>query len=157
MDWYALETRADEKVAGDLTLASVVVYRAMSRIEFWDGRRSIVRVRHEPLLPGVLLVGSPSIPRGATREWHRYMQSAATRLPLRVHDADDFIMRCERGDFDVRHEDRHYKIGDTVLVTMLGVVGEVVSRPRGRRYEVEVASGRVTRRLTVGQGGLALA
>lgn len=138
MDWFALETRRDDKVAEDLAAASISVVRPTYRFSYWDNRRSVTMTRDVSLLPGYLLVGESCIPTNTTRHWFSFMKSASG-LPLRVPDAALLIARCERGEFDViPHKKSFYEAGAMVLVSSLGLIGEVVRR-MGHQYRVEFA------------------
>jgi hypothetical protein len=122
----------------------------MYTVEFWHPRKSVVVKRQHPLMPGYLLVNTPTLPASATRHWCQFLGAGGS--PLAVRDADDIILRSQRGDYDVHRDDEFIPDGTRVLVFVLGLVGRVVRRVR-RQYEVLLDAGR---RVSVGQSGLAI-
>lgn len=152
MTWHALAVSKDEVVAAEIAALGIAVARPMCKITYWDGRKSVRVSRTQPLLPGYILVGSASLPQGFTRHWHEFLVDHASGLPLRVHDANELILRCERGEYDVCTDDvSTLSVGDQVLVAALGLVGEVLSVFR-RRCMVVVGG----REVSVPRAGLAL-
>src|SRR3569833_3450156 len=143
MDWYALRTRDDERVLSDLTLADIVAFRPMYVREWWSSRMSRVMTRQEALTPDILLVRQSVVPEGATREWHEFMRDHSSGRPLRVPEADEFIARCERGDFDLRKDEPgHFDAGSRVRVVVLDLEGVVDLRYSRHRFRVLLDIGR---------------
>lgn len=152
MTWHALAVSKDEVVAAEIAALGIAVARPMHKVTYWDSRKSVRVTRSHPLLPGYLLVGSSSLPHGFTRHWHEFLVDHASGLPLRVHDANDLILRCERGEYDVNTDSVSVlSVGDKVLVTALGLVGEVLSVFR-RKCTVVIGA----REVSVPRAGLAL-
>lgn len=152
MTWHALATSKDEIVATEVAALGIAVARPMHRLTYWDSRKSVRVTRSQPLLPGYLLVGASSLPRGFTRHWYEFLVDHTSGIPLRVHDANDLILRCERGEYDVNTDDvTALSVGDQVLVAALGVVGEILAVFR-RKCVVAISD----REVSVPRAGLAL-
>lgn len=154
MSWHVLRSTNDAAISRDLEAAGIVHRRLMYSMEHWNPRKSVVVRRQYPLIAGYIFLRDAVQPfPEITRHRCSLMRDSVSGVPLLSGDADQIILRCEAGEFDVKRQlQGHFEDGARVLVTFLGLVGVVVCRVRKFVYEVMLDVNGLS--VTVGQGGL---